>query len=132
MRIYLASFLESDNFGPGKVIGVANGSKPTDIKCDTVFPPLIPSNEIMSNYNDMSVNDPKNAASVFVKAFTDQLEELRNKVQTAADEAGMSPVDMLPFADGDTLASWEREAFTNYRPLIASCLVSLGFDVVQH
>ncbi len=132
MKIFLASFLEPENFGPGKVIGVANGSKPTDVRCDSVFPPLIPTNETMKTYNDMSVNDPKNASNVFVKSFTDQLEDFRAKVQKAADDSGKSPTDILPFSEGDTLASWEREAFTNYRPLIASCLKRLGFDVVQH
>jgi len=114
------------------VICVANGSRPHAVKCDSVFPPFIPSNETMKTYNDMSANDPKNASNVFIKSFTDQLEEFRIKVQKAADDAGKPPTDILPFSDGDTLASWEREAFTNYRPLIASCLKRLGFDVVQH
>jgi hypothetical protein len=132
MKIFLASFLEPDNFGPGKLIGVANGDKPGDLKCDAVFPPLIPTNEIMEKYSDMSVNDPKNAASEFVKSFTGQLEEFRNKVQTAADNSGQDPTTVLPFAEGDTLASWERERFSNYRPLIASCLTKLGYEVEQH
>jgi len=132
MKIFLASFLEPHNFGHGKVIGIANGNKPPHIKCDTVFPPLIPSNEIMKNYNDMSVNDPKNASKAFVRDFTAQLDTFCNNVQKVASEKGKKPVEVLPFVDGDTLASWEREVYTNYRPLVASCLRKLGFNVEQH
>ena len=111
---------------------MANGDKPSDVKCDTVFPPLIPTNEIMSTYEDMRVNDSKNASGTFVKSFTEQLEKFRVSVQKAADDAGKPATEILPFVDGDTLASWEREAYTNYRPLIAACLTKLGYDIVQH
>ncbi|KKN67643.1 hypothetical protein LCGC14_0459020 [marine sediment metagenome] len=131
MKIFLASFLEPDNFGPGKVIGVANGSKPKDVKCDQVFPPLIPTNVIMERYSDMSLNDPGNAASEFVKSFTEQLAAFHDKVKLAADNSGQPTTEILPFVDGDTLASWERERFSNYRPLIAACLTKLGYEVVQ-
>lgn len=139
-KIYLASFLEPDNFGPGKLIGVANGNKPDNIQkksgekveCESVFPMLVPTNDIMNKYADDCVDDPKNAASTFVKSFTKQLDEFSNKVKTAAENSKKMPVEVLPFKDGDTLGSWERERYSNYRPLIATCLVGLGYDVVQH
>ncbi|MDP2683515.1 MAG: hypothetical protein Q8P20_00510 [bacterium] len=132
MKIFLASFLEENNFGPGKLIGVANGNQPLNIKCDMVFPPLIPTNDIINNYNEMSTHEPNSASNTFVKSFAAQLDEFTAKVLAVASEAGKSPIEILPFSDGDTLASWEREAFTNYRPLIAACLIKLGFEVIQH
>ena len=139
-KIYLASFLEPGNFGPGKLIGVANGNKPDNIhdedgkkiECESVFPMLAPTNAIMNKYAVDSVNDPKNAASTFVKSFTEQLEAFSKKVKTAAFFSKKEPIDVLPFKSGDTLASWERERYSNYRPLIATCLVNLGYEVVQH
>jgi len=132
VKIFLASFLEPHNFGPGKVIGIANGNKPSNIKCDTVFPPLIPYNHIMSNYNDMSIKDPKNASKVFVRDYSAQLNDFFKKVTNVAAESNKNPIDVLPFENGDTLASWEREVYTNYRPLVASYLKRLGFEVEQH
>lgn len=130
MKLYLASFLEPDNFGPGRVIGIVNGNKPSHVKCDFQFPHLTPKQELTDTYNDMAVSDPKNAGSQFVKNFTQQLDEFTNEVLSEADKSGKSAQELLPFKDGDTLASWERENFTNYRSLITPFLKKLGYEVV--
>ena len=41
-------------------------------------------------------------------------------------------MEVLPFKEGDTIASWERERYTNYRPLIGAFFEKLGYEVVQH
>lgn len=132
MKIYLASFLETQNFGEGRVIGIANGSKPSYIKCDMVFPPLIPTNEIMAKYNNACTDDQAGASNAFVKEFSEQLEAFCNDVQETANKNGKTPEEILPFMNGDTLASWERENFKNYRPLVGAVLTKLGYKVILH
>jgi len=130
MKIYLASFLEPENFGPGRVIGIVNGEKPKYVRCDTKFDPLTPKQTLTDTYNDMAANDPLNASEAFVNGFTAQLDEFCEDVAKSAKEKDQSPTDILPFKDGDTLASWERGDYTNYRVLVAPFLKKLGYDVV--
>ena len=132
MKIFLASFSERHNWGPGRVIGVANGNRPAYIKCDVVFPPLIPSNTLMEKYYKEIELEPKQAAKNFTKSFIEQLEYFSDQVSEAAEHENKSTMEILPFSDGDTLATWERETFANYRSLIADCLEKLGFEVVRH
>ena len=130
MKIYLASLLESNNFGPGRVIGIVNGDKPTHIKCDFQFKHLTPNRELIDLYNDMAVSDPKNAGKQFVTNFTKQLNVFYQEALKAAESEGKDVKEILPFEDGDTLVSWERASFTNYRSLIAPFLQKLGYEVV--
>jgi hypothetical protein len=132
MRLHLASFLEPKNFGTGRVIGIANGNKPDNIRCDVVFEPLVPTTAIMERYNDMKVAGSLDAGTEFVSSFKAQLEAFAKTVQDKAELEGKTPQEILPFKDGDTLASWERESFTNYRSLIVPFLEELGFEVELH
>lgn len=130
MKIYLASFLEPENFGTGRVIGIINSNKPTHIVCDFQFKHLTPRQKLTDTYNDMIISDPKNAGKQFVTDFTEQLDSFCEEVLAAAQEDGVNVDELLPFKDGDTLASWERASFTNYRSLIAPFLQKLGYEVV--
>ena len=130
MKLYLASFLETDNFGPGRVIGIVNGNKPSHVNCDFQFKQLTPEQALTDTYNDMAVSDPQNAGKQFVKDFTDQLDAFTSDVARVAKEEGKAPQELLPFEDGDTLASWERENYTNYRSLLTPFLKKLGYEVV--
>lgn len=128
MKIYLASFLESENFGPGRIIGIANGNKPKYIDVELVFPPFIPTNELMDEYNKTS--NKSKAGEIFEKDFAQQLNDFVEKVKKTAKEEGKEPADILPFIEGDTLASWEREQNTNYRKAVGKALIKLGYDIV--
>ncbi len=131
MKLYLASFLEKHKFGPGRLISITDGSRPDHLKCEIVFEHFIPSTKCSKKYKSMQLSDPTNAGKVFVKQFTEELDEFYNDiVETAADEE-LDPQDLLPFRDGDTLASWEREDFTHYRSLVATYLQKLGYEVVS-
>lgn len=132
MKLYLASFLEPENFGPGRVIGIVNGNKPDHVKCDFQFKHLTPRQELTDTYNHMAVHDPKNAGKQFVTDFTDQLDEFCKEAMKAAEDEGKDVKELLPFEDGDTLASWERANFTNYRSLITPFLEKLGYEVVTN
>jgi hypothetical protein len=46
------------------------------------------------------------------------------------EKEGTPIFELLPFNDGDTLLSWEREGHTSYRPLVADCLKKLGYKVI--
>ena len=132
MKLYLASFLEPHNFGPGRVISIANGDKPDHIECDQVFPWLVPSIETTKQYRDESLNNPKVAGKNFVDRFTSELDAFMDELTETCKKDGVTPQDILPFEDGDTLASWERADFTNYRRLVAPYLEKLGYEVVNN
>lgn len=131
MRIYLASFLQPENFGPGKLIGIinANGGKPK-MPVDGLFEPFTPSIEILNKYNEMRSLQDKEAGKIFVESYERQLEHVCNNVIALADAAELPEIEVLPFQDGDTLASWERAEFTNYRKVLAPYLKKLGFEVI--
>jgi len=131
MKLYLASFLEPENFGPGRVIGIVNGDKPNHIKCDSQFKQLTPDKELTETYTEMVKAGDNNAGKQFVTNFTAQLDAFAKDVIKVADKEGKTVQDLLPFKDGDTLASWEREYFTNYRSLITPFLKKLGYEVVS-
>lgn len=130
MKLYLASFLEPENFGPGRLIGIANGNKPRDIKVDVTFPHLIPPVSLMERYRKLGLQNKSEASKMFVEEFTKQLDNFSISVIKQAEEKGKKPIDILPFKEGDTLASWERVKFSNYRSLVATALEKLGFEVV--
>ncbi len=131
MKLFLASFLEAQNFGPGRVISIADGEKPDHIKCDSVFTHLIPSAELSNKYSKMQLEDPSNAGKVFVSEFTKQLDQFYAEVTQTAEAAGKEPMELLPFRDGDTLASWQRYEMTHYRSIVAPYLTKLGYEVVS-
>jgi len=130
MKLYLASYLETHNFGEGRIINIANGDKPDHVECDLVFPHLIPSKEITIKYRDESLKDYKKAGPAFVKSFKEELELFVKDVEDACKEDKKNPQEILPFKENDTLASWERKHFNNYRGYVAECLEKLGYEVV--
>jgi len=122
MKIYLASFLEPENFGPGRLIGIVDGKKPDNLKIHFKFPPFTPDRSLINEYNDTRRRDTKQASENFVSEYSAQLEEFVSKV--------ISNNEQLPFLDGDTLVSWERAKFTNYRKILAPYLEKLGYEVI--
>lgn len=130
MKLYLASFLEPHNFGPGRIIGIANGDKPDHLECELVFKELIPNIEIMKEYRTLYLKDRKKASANFINGLTKQLDQFLEDVLNECKKENKTPMELLPFEDGDTLGSWERKAFTNYRVLIAPYLEKLGYEVV--
>lgn len=131
MKLYLASFLQPQNFGPGRIVGIVNGPRPDNLKVHSKFEKLAPSKEILSTYEreyhqELSLKAGEN----FVSSFQKQLEEFSQEVQQEAASSLKTCPELLPFLDGDTLCSWERDNRTNYRPLVANCLQQLGYEVV--
>lgn len=127
--LYLASFLQPENFGPGIIYGIVNGAKPSDIKVDLVFKPFTPSIDFINSYNEIRITKPKEASDLFVFKYKQQLENFLIKVKETLPIDSSDLTELLPFKDGDTLASWERFEFTNYRKILAPYLVELGYKV---
>lgn len=134
MKLYLASFLEPHNFGPGRLISVADGDKPDHLEkeCELVFPPFIPSQKTSNQYRIDSLTNPKEAGANFEKSFGSELDAFVAEVKEDAQKESSTPQELLPFEEGDTLASWQREHFTHYRGQIAKALQQLGYEVVEH
>lgn len=132
MKIYMASFLQPQNFGPGRVISIAQ-DKPEHIDPEPlVFVPLVPDPQLTYNYNKRSQEDPKSAGAEFRDGFKKQLDDFYNEVIDLAEKKNITPQEVLPFEEGDTLASWHRAEFTNYRKMIYPYLEKLGYEVVKN
>lgn len=131
MKLYLASFLQMENFGPGRIIAICGGKKPNHVDVQHKFDPFIPALAIMNKYYSEK-NTNENAGAEFVEAYSKQLETFLNECLTDAKNKNMSVQDLLQFKDGDTFASWERAEFHNYRRILAGFLEKLGYEVELH
>lgn len=132
MKLFLASFLEPENFGPGKVIGIALGNKPKHLDCSIKFESLTPKREILQTYYNMVADDPVKAGEYFRTQFNIQLDGFVKEVKEECKKLKKKPQDILPFEEGDTLASWERAKNHNYRGAVADCLEKLGFEIQRN
>lgn len=132
MKLFLASFLQKENFGPGTVISITNGSKPRDIEVNQKFSYFIPQQALLDAYYHSRLLDATNASETFVIGYQKQLENAVAEILQEAKKDSLSPQEILPFKDGDTLCSWERAEFTNYRKILAPYLMKLGYEVVLH
>lgn len=126
MKLFLASFFESDNHGPGRKISIATGV-PKDKKVDCVFELLIP--EGMNEYYKTRFSD-SNAGQKFEESYTKQLSKLYNDLTVDSKTENLSFEELLPFKDGDTLLSWEKSGNMSYRKMVNDFLVKLGYEVV--
>src|SRR3990167_9387703 len=130
MKIYLASFLQKENFGSGKIIGITTGSKPKNIVVNEVFLPVTPSQSLIDRYYELREKDLSEAGKFFTSEYEAQLQRFVEEVKDVALKEGKAPEEILPFHDGDTLCSWERAQYTNYRNILAPYLEQLGCEVV--
>lgn len=128
MKLYLASFLQPENFGPGRLIGICKGKRPSHLEVNLKFDPFIPSLEISNKYYEEKNTNP-NAGPEFAGAYKKQLIEFLTDVKKQAEEKNMSIAEFLEFQDGDTFASWERAENSNYRRTLGDVLEDFGFEV---
>jgi hypothetical protein len=128
MKLYLASYLESENFGTGKKYSIAK-TKPEDFSTEGVLKYLTPKDEIMENYYNKQLIDQVEAAKDFNEQFSKQLNDFVKEIKNIAKTENKQVLNVLPLKNGDTLLSWEREAYTNYRPMIAKALKKLGYEI---
>lgn len=129
MKLYLASYLEKHNFGSGELYAIAN-TKPNNFKLSQAYTFFIPAEGILEKYRKLQLENQKEAADYFNTAFSAQLDSFVDAVKAVHENEGTPIFELLPFKDGDTLLSWEREGYTSYRPMIAKCLKVLGYEVV--
>ena len=80
----------------------------------------------------MQYEEPKKAGEMFTTKYKEQLEMVLDDLSTKAKEEKKTIQDLLPYKDGDTLASWERTEFTHYRNLLAPYLEKMGYEVVAN
>lgn len=130
IRVYLASFLQPENFGPGRVFSVTDGTKPSTMKSLQKFQYFIPDSKILERYYETKKINQNQASEVFILQFKNQLNDFVEKVLAEAVIENTEPCTLLPFKSGDTLCSWERKQFYNYREWIGQALEKLGYEVV--
>lgn len=133
MKLVLASYFQEENHGTGRKIGISP-SKPTSdeaVQCDHRFSPLDPG-QLYWHYHKAKKDDPEQAGEAFVEAYRRQCEEFVSGVQKQAETENKTIFEVLPFKDGDTLLSWEREGNISYRGITAEYLRKLGYEVEEH
>lgn len=123
MKITFASFLQPENFGAGRLIGLVRGKKPRNIDIKLQWEPGIPSEDLLNTYQEERMVNPEIAVDKFVAGYRAQLDDI---FKDMTEENRSS----LPFQDGDTLISWERAERSNYRKILAEYLEKLGYEVV--
>lgn len=130
MKLVLASYFQPENHGPGRKIGVSPGKpKESPTECDVVFQSFVP--EGYWDYHKAKKTDPKEAGVKFVTSYEDQLSKFVESVNEEAKKEGKSPLEILPFKDGDTLLSWENKGNMSYRGILARFLRDLGYEVEE-
>jgi len=121
VKIYLASYLQPENHGPGRKIAITD-SKPDNINVAGAWSFAIPDAELMQNYRAVQLKDQVQAKDLFVLGYESQLDNVFGSIKIDAQRDNKQPHELLPFTDGDTLLSWEREGYTNYRNILANYL----------
>jgi len=130
-KLVLASFFETEKWGPGRSIGISPG-KPKEAKeCDLKFDALSPG-DLYWDYHKYKKDDPEIAGKAFEKAFRAQLDTFVKEVNAEAEKQNKSVFDILPFKDGDTLLSWEKGGHMTYRVIVAEYLRKLGYEVEEN
>ena len=141
MKIYLASFWEPDNHGPGRKIGIAP-SKPRNLQeecgyeCESQYEGLSPEDVYWDYHKAKKAADDdaemlKKAGDDFVQGYKDRLSGFKKAVEEAAQKNNSSIFDVIGLEDGDTLLSWERGGHTSYREHTAEFLRGLGYEVEE-
>jgi hypothetical protein len=131
MKLYLASFFQPENHGPGKIISVSV-ERPKNIEAAGVFLQFAPTSECLNIYRRAQLENKEDASTNFINSYKKQLDDFMKDLYSAAEQSGFSITDVLPFNDGDTLASWERGEFTNYRVILVEYLRKIGYEVELH
>ncbi len=132
MQIVLASYFEEDNHGSGRKIGISPG-KPGNLNynCDSMFEPFSPG-QLYWDFHKNKKDDYEGAGEVFSSGYREKLNEFVEMVNAEAKDKGISPLEVLPFKDGDTLLSWEKAGHTSYRTMLADFLRELGYEVEEN
>jgi hypothetical protein len=140
MKIYLASMLEPENFGSGKIYAIAR-TKPNELIVAGLYSHLTPKEEYIQNYKKMQLEYDQNipesvlgaqtkASEYFNTVFYNQLKSFLIELNNAAKVENKTMMELLPFEDGDTLVSWERFGNTNYRGTVGGLLKKIGYEVI--
>ncbi len=130
MRLFLASFMQKENFGDGNIISICRGSKPKNIEVKQQFIHFVPSQELLDQYYLLKDKNDPAAGDFFVNGYKNQLNQVVDDIITEANKFNVPPPEVLPFEDGDTLCSWERKQNNNYRKILAPYLEKLGYEVI--
>jgi hypothetical protein len=127
--LYLASYRETHNHGPGRKLAITD-SKPNEFEVTAAFPPFIPSGAMIEEYKSKQWINQEEAVKAFVAGYTEQLTCFFIEAQHDAEKDGVTLQEILPFQDGDTLLFWERKGYRSYRTILATFLINAGYNVI--
>jgi hypothetical protein len=141
MKIYLASYFEPENHGPGRKIGISP-SKPKDLEetkgyeCQYRYLFLSPEDIYWDYHKERrSAQDDKEklaqAGKNFEKSYRDRLSDFEQQVRAVSEATGKTVFEVIELEDGDTLLSWENNGHMTFRSITAECLRSLGYETQE-
>lgn len=127
-KIYLSSYMEPDNHGPGRKIAISD-TKPKNFQVDAAFTFFIPPKSLFNEYREAQLKDQKKASDIFASGYKNQLNNFFKEVKENAKIGKTDVFKLLPFKDGDTLLCWERKGHLSYRTILADYLKDIGYEV---
>jgi hypothetical protein len=139
MKLYLASYFEIENHGPGRKIGIAPG-KPKNLMddygydCEVHHEWLSPEGlywDYHAEKKSAQGNDEmlKMAGEKFVDAYNERLNSFKATLEEESEKTGQTIQELIGFEEGDTLLSWEKAGNTSYRSKVGEFLTGLGYEV---
>lgn len=127
MKIYLASYLEPQNFGNGRIFG-ATDNKP-GIQLSGKLSWAVPPNNIVDTYNHEVLIDRFAAIRNFENDYRKHLNTIYEEIKEESGKYHKNMTDFFDLRDGDTICSWERANRSNYRHILAEFLIKVGYEV---
>ena len=128
MKIYLASYMEPNNHGPGRKIAITD-TKPKKFEVDAAFTFFIPPKKLVNEYRENQLKGQEVASKNFQNGYREQLTKFFNQLKEDSKNTGQTALELLPFQDGDTLLFWERKGFRSCRTILVDYLKEAGYDV---
>ena len=77
----------------------------------------------------MYESSPTDASKFFEDTYSLQLNSFHKDLLQQVKTSKKNIQDLLPFQEGDTLASWERSKNSHYRNKVAKFLETLGYEI---
>jgi hypothetical protein len=139
VKVFLASYWEPENHGPGRKIGISP-SKPKNLMdecgydCELCFNALSPGDLFWDYHKDKKLADDdeellKQASDKFLVGYKELLNKYKETLISEAKDSNYSIFDFIGLEEGDTLLSWEKEGHLTYRDITAEFLKDMGYEV---
>lgn len=140
MKIFLASYFQPENHGPGRKIGISPSKPKTEAygyECPFKYDALSPE-DIYWDYHKTkktSNNDKeimKQAGETFNELYQKRLDDFFSAIKETSKKEDISVFTLIGLFEGDTLLSWENKGNLSFRTILAKSLRELGYEIQEN